>query len=146
MTVTNVANASDAISFLAAHECADRKSGTCYTDKAATVLGVESQIGLDSDQSMNSCKYRMKFDDGTTATFTATCAAFSPGDRVTGRFWRGRLAVVIDDQGGLYSDSGPVAAVIIASIGAVIGAVGVAGGVVSWTLLKRRRRHHSAEL
>jgi hypothetical protein len=86
LAASNVAKVPDAVSFLTAHKCAPSQAGSCYVEKTGTVAEIVSQVGLDPDQSMNGCTYRIAFDDGTTEPFPANCAALSSGDRVTGRF------------------------------------------------------------
>jgi hypothetical protein len=145
VAASNVANVPDAVSFLTAHKCATARSGSCYVEKNGTVAAIVSQIGLDSDQSMNSCTYRITFDDVTTQLFPANCSAFSSGDRVTGRFWKGQLVLLTDSQGEVYSNFGGVGPIVAASVGVMMVALGLIAVIVALLLLRGRRRSAASQ-
>jgi hypothetical protein len=140
VAASNVANVPDAVSFLTAHKCATAQSGSCYVEKKGTVADIVSQVGLDPDQSMNSCTYRITFGDGTTQPFPANCAALSSGDRVTGRFWKDQLVLLTDNQGEVYSNFGGVGPIVAASVGVIMVTLGLIAVIVPLLLLRGRRR------
>lgn len=145
VVASNVANVPDAVSFVTAHKCATAQSSSCYVEKNGAVAGIVSQFGLDPDQSMNNCTYRITFDDGTTHPFPANCAAFSSGDRVTGRFWKGQLVLLTDNQGEFNSNFGGVGPIVAAFAGVIMVVLGLIAVIVPLLLLRGRRRSAASE-